>query len=473
MNKFSFFALVLIMNLSSVSLRAVPLSEPVAKVEAFACDTGKVLRETSGLLFENKGQTFLLTSYFLISGLSSSNCFRFRVAGQMQEAKIFKADWSRDALVLSSSQHLAGVKTLSELIEGGAFLEKTVTLVGYLSEDQALASYEFTVLSSKTKRFNIPALASAIEVEGQPIDEGFVGSIAFGKKGNWLGMTSREYLKMVPGTSTYPMEWKTGSQESQQSLILIPAVFLSSWLNQVLENPDSITSMAVEISPGVFSSGELRFELSCPNPDDPESPVGPIGGAEGVGVGGETKSLPFCKALVSAETSVQTPWPFPSKMPWVQKTKALLEQEPKLKLRYFTNRNLNGILFRVPFWSVGGLLKNFSMADYTPVTWSEKGNEKKQIRMLAERGLELTRALYPMQTFTLEVPLLLRELYFQFQVMASEESHDSYLKSDLTWVCDPEGAYRWAWMQLKQYGKEQTGELLSVLNQLPPLLENN
>lgn len=448
----------------------------VVRTALKSCGGDSTLRESTGILFREGGRTFAMTSYFLSLGEVGPHCIQVTFKGKKYPAQIAASDWSRDLILLELPALSEELPLLAELTQATSS-EKVFLTALPRGKDYPSVS-EFALLTAKSTRFSIPTYTNAIELQGTELDSGAVGGFVSDGAGHWVGMVSREYLKLTPGSATHPTEWTGISGEEANHLIVLPAQSLSSWaLGKIhgfsKENPLAVESVT-EKGKSLFSSGPLRFGLVCPSPDDPESPLGPIGGSEGVGIGGESNSIPFCKANLTLESLTQTPWPFPARLPWVNSLLPSLNGSGKFRVRYFVQRKSTGQLVRVPFWTIGGLFRGFSNPALTSITWHDTNSipaeltpQWKRIRGLAKQGLPIVMDLYKVEIFSAGVPSLLREVYFQLQVLSSEEAPQISMKRDLAPLAGEKGPHQWEWQILSKAGHGgEVSELLKILGML-------
>jgi hypothetical protein len=380
-------------------------------VTSRSCGAGAAL-ETSGVPLLYRGQTYTLTSAWGVLEEESGICHEVfdPTSGKTMPARLAALDWAA-GFALLETPGLAAEHDLDSFTSALPSAPQLDT-VGF----SAAGSKELRkgrVVASKSTRHHLPALPYSYEVLSDRIDRGFIGAPVYGKTLD--GIVSGQWLELVAGTYSRIREWKTASNATPNHLFVIPMSLIRESLKAGLPKRVSFQPAASKLGDRLsIFIGKHKWEVTCPvgAGEPPLDGIGPIGGGEGVGVGGSMKGTETCTSRVEAQSAVplETPSYFPAAF-----TADLEKHLPSgpLRLPFLTSRNAGGHFARVPFFTA-------------PHFFNELARGKRQWVLLAESPAPLTGAT-PYENLALENAKLKSLLVDSYPLIAErEDDRDDY-----------------------------------------------
>lgn len=365
--------------------------------------------------------------------------------GKSYGTKEVSNDWAYGLSLfeVTQSMPLEGVPSFEDFFSPPVVAEEGI--IGFSSSQSEFQTIPARLLQLTGKRHTLPWVGTSIEAKAIGKDPSFQGSVFF--SGAFGGIVSRQYLKLVPGSSTRVFEWKRTNLDSQSIFyIVIKWEEVSAWVQSIL----SPTITEVSFSAQGLSSGALQFFLHCPpEPEKPGTGPNPIGGPDGVGIGGEGSWVPPCEVEISKASVISSRWPYEHLKNWYADTVIQTNNGSKLKLQFFTFReNGTSRLSRMPIYSHSEMAKLFKNPSYTPIVSRLKPDESisPDLKALRETSVQLlvkaeaAYAKYP----DLSISALLRGLHMLGNVLNSDQWKTATVE-DIIRFQDQKGEYYAAW----------------------------
>lgn len=349
---------------------AVGPAQEVVKVSSRYCGIGELVFAGTGILFEESGHHYVLTSEHVLLHGNAGICHSVRngaIGTRRAELKI--ADWGMGLALLEIPGTLPfRPRGLAEgLPERGIRAGEAVMMAGFPWESPSLfIDTHGSILQPGSSRHLMPSVASLIELEGAHGEFGMSGGPVYAEDGaSVIGILSHQYLSLVPGQKTRVGELNQPLPVIANNLLVIPAPAVREWLIGYFADPERFLpgfvkdpAEQIERKEAVYAAG-LRFEARASG----ATPVGGIGGAEGVGglsghggaegvgglsghggaegVGGQGTGSPAVSVHVTLDSGNHpTQWYLPALGDWVEslRGKALLPWN-RLEIPYFLFRD--------------------------------------------------------------------------------------------------------------------------------------
>lgn len=339
----------------------------VAQLKTFDCAKPSSAWSSEVLLFEQNSVTYALASERRVIPSSDQTlyCHEIEFLGKKYDAKYVNSNWGLGVALLSVSTSLTH-ESLPVLPPAKLKSGKPIEIVS------SQKSVTGKLLSAKSDRHAIPDEDFVYEIWGGLVNTTQVGAPVLYQdkatsKSYWLGTLSHQYLKIVSGSPTRLEEWKTSDTQYENHLVVISSESISQWVSDVMANSyqSAFHVSAQDRLNGVdrITAGKLIFEELCPSAKTATVVTGdyPIGGADGVGIGGSIQTSRMCKLSLSVDTtSVNREFPVSGFKNWQQDVMSELKSNSNLdsEIWYLTKRN--SISNQLERWSFGLLSEFFT-----------------------------------------------------------------------------------------------------------------
>lgn len=204
------------------------------------------------------------------------------------------------------------------------------------------------ILSTRSDRHMLPALARTWEWKTDLPPPSPVGRWVRQEQATWLAMASHQYLEMRPGRKTRLDAWApTAAPKGSGHLVLIPGEVILSWVRSALagqlgirfsKDPDQEWLQ----EPRWMAAG-LAFEADCPPAKEGQEPpmTGdyPIGGGDGVGIGGSTTQDRQCllKVRKAEQGAREAAFPLPAREDWLNAVRSQLKTQDEVTVWYWAH----------------------------------------------------------------------------------------------------------------------------------------
>ena len=233
---------------------------PVVKIQSSRCDE-EVVYKGSGLLFQNTGKTYVLTSdHVLLHGKKGFCQTIWNSELDEQKAVFLVADWGKGLALLevpglTPKSSWPSLTQLTEVVplQNGDPVEVTGFPFG---SEKLLKDRNGRVLDLKSQKHLFVELDDLIEIQGAHGEFGMSGAPVFSQDSQFAGVLSHQGL--IPG-----------SAKLNGNLLAIPAVAVSAWLKRYFNDPEHFALTFFE-DPGTqlikwdeVHSGEMTFTFSC------------------------------------------------------------------------------------------------------------------------------------------------------------------------------------------------------------------
>lgn len=429
-------------------------SAHVARLSVGTCGSDGLpadpVTRSSGLMFTDQSRVFVVTSEAFAFENEAKPCIAVERAGGKWSATRVAVDWGRGlALVEAVGASAAGLPTKSALA-GEAIPDAAKLLVaGYPLKSDALRTDENGVwLTGDSLRHGIALLDRVGEVQGAFVDSGMVGGGIWRKEGGFVGMLAHQYLKIVPGGKSRVLDWDGKAGHWERHLVAIRAGELFAWLEKALGG-DPIGALSPLTrnpkDPSKVGAGGVDFALDCPEGSGGGDGGGPVGGADGVGVGGDGSGTAFCKVKLSESVSTVA-WPLEEQRPWITSMKEALKQG-SVETVFFIQRTAR-LMERVPLYTLGDFVKKLRLPLLTPVTIvpaeAHPPSEIRERLLLKGKDVSEGGKTFAKWLDSSWVGELLRETYFLLRTLESDE-WSKLSAGDWHQLADKEGRFKQSW----------------------------
>lgn len=284
--------------LISVALSSAAFStsiETVVKVHSFACDT-KVGIETSGVPITFRGKPYILTSQWGVLEESSNVCTEVfsRSRNEATPATLAYFDWASGTALLETKGTFDSVydfDTGTPSVPSG----NDRKIMGFPKGQGNLVSIRGRVTSAKSTRHHFAALPTVNELASEKIDSGMVGAPYYNN--GLQGIVSSLWIEIIPGAKARINEWKTAGTEQARQFMALPIELLQERFKTLSESRITFQSMESKLGDRKdFYTKGIHWKLNCPvlTTGEPPNTIGPIGGPDGVGIGGSMKGTETC-----------------------------------------------------------------------------------------------------------------------------------------------------------------------------------
>lgn len=332
-------------------------------IRSSLCGTDRAL-DTSGTLVRYQGKNFVLTSAWGVLEESTGVCHDVRAAGddKTHSARLALLDWAGGFALLEVDGLTADVD-----LEAALPTELPSLEIKSVSGDGSERAGR--IAATKSTRHHFPALPSAYEVGTERLGTAFIGAPVYGA--HLYGIVSSQYVEIIPGSRALIHEWKTAEDRLANHIFVIPLTQIQARLKKLeLEHPSSFQPAETKLNKrDTFYLGPFKWLLHCP-PDagkPPKDGIGPIGGADGVGVGGSMKGTETCSIEVEAQTEVSLEIPDFVSAQQIKDWKEQTGDGRKLQIPFLFGRNPGKQFARYPFFSLPHLMMELRHSKYTPI----------------------------------------------------------------------------------------------------------
>jgi hypothetical protein len=293
--------------------------------------------ESTGFIFSHNGKTFVLaSSEFVLNG--DSYCHSVSLPSQAtSKLKLLRYDWSTGLALLSGGVELNAVATPLVVAK-----QKILERVSWRTNAAG------TVVAAQSQRHHYPGITLTFEIKSSGASRETVGSALTNAKGEIVGFLGNFFIEEIPGKTSRVSRWTMASKDLSPNLVAIPADIVVQWLTKV--NSAGWTPMAQIIPDDQLKGvrrihfGNLFFTEDCPPPDSEigSDPDYPIGGNEGIGIGGDSSSMPGCNFEVSkAGRSAGDP---SHRAPWLVQLNSYLDRGITVKIQNAFYRDEDNLL---------------------------------------------------------------------------------------------------------------------------------
>jgi len=298
---FTFFLL-----LANLSLIAHPLDlRSSVQTRSGFCKEGSSELNGTGLAFRAGDQILILGSER--RGYSSSAqlfCHQVTFAdGSKANAEFVSAEWGLGLFLWKIEANHAvgparGLLSLEDISIGTLPAGSHIYRLGQTGAGR--------VLSPNSHRAPFPLASSLIEIAHFPIPFEAVGGAMTDAKGNWVGLLTNQYLKLVSGGVTQTEEWEPDQGSNEDNPVVLPAADAKTWVTNhftSLPLPEFLvapTDRRTKQNRIIYR--DFAWEFSCLRSSNSRSANShPIGGSvvepgnDGVGIGGGLARHNYCE----------------------------------------------------------------------------------------------------------------------------------------------------------------------------------
>lgn len=265
------------------------------KVTSSPCLTGSPRFEGSGLLFQEQGRVFVVTSeHVLIHDSSSRICHMISSArGDSQRAQLIRADYFNGLALLELASSDSNSAVPLEILRSPVpAIGESLTALGYPAASNQLAvQSQGQLTSAQSLRALIPGVKAMIEADGLLVEFGMSGGLLVANKDSrFVGIITHQYLKREAGHPTNVGE--IGGENSVRPgdlAFAIPAAQVADWIQATLTasaKQDWIRRPQSQLQ----AVEEICFQVLCFSMTQKKAAeVLEIGGrgGDGAGVGGD------------------------------------------------------------------------------------------------------------------------------------------------------------------------------------------
>ncbi len=413
--------------------------------------------EGTGLLVRTQNKTFVVTSQSATYSADPRICHRGKSEGYKGKLQLVSKDWRHGLSLLELEGDLPSEQavdltalTIDEPEESAPLLT-----FGFPTHSDEAISANGILITTKSTRHGIPFLGRAIESFKMRVDVGRVGGPVWTASGSLLGILSDNYLKVVPGAPTPLRVWDRVDGHQEDFLITIPINEVKKWVRDTLSGelkPLFKTSVDDELEGKVrVIAGGLSFSELLP-PTDPSSPSAgdfPIGGAEGVGTGGDSSIL-AAKFRIERVAGKAEVFPFPELVSWQQSELKNLAEYGKAEIPFVFKKDVavTGDWEHKTFRTLGELVRSLARGGYLIPSIYERSGSPEIDALKAEARKSAQYATYYALHGTFckdeRVLYLLRQIYIVSKVIESDEK-DRITKEEIDALLDFNGKYKTAW----------------------------
>lgn len=267
----------------------------------------------SGLAFERAGQIYVvLSERAQLAGDASAFRQSVAVGSKTFGAEIVATDWSRGIALwrVAAGSDLQVSGDLFAPAQPG-FPKSKVQVTGVPKDDlnpmtQPMGLSPPLVISASSDRHAYFGLNTVLEVIQVKVDSGYAGGLVRASDGQWLGLVSSQYLQLMGAKPTQLFEWDAGHvNQVANHVVVIPAQDVVNFVTAALSGtfqPVALQSGRDRVSgKSRVTVGALEFQEICPPAAAPAPMDGtfPIGGSEGIGIGGSYTMGRKCRLAVS------------------------------------------------------------------------------------------------------------------------------------------------------------------------------
>ncbi len=335
--------------LCSFFAAAVIAAPSTVKIRSGLCGASASLT-TSGVPIVFDGKTYVLTSSWGILEEATGVCHEITDGkGATYQGALAALDWALGYALLEAP----GLTVTEDFVSASALpTAGDLEIQGYSTAGTAETKHG-RIVASKSSRHHFPSLDYSFEVLADRLPSAFIGAPVYGK--SLEGILSAQWLEIVAGTYSKIREWKTGSTETPNHFFVIPLALIRANLQNGLPKRTTFQPASTKLGDrSILFTGAYKFGLKCPVGAGlpPADGVGPIGGGDGVGVGGSMKGAETCTASLSKQKEITLATPKFLPHAFVKDLTTPLSSGGVLDFPFLSTRSAGTKLARVPFFSV-------------------------------------------------------------------------------------------------------------------------
>jgi len=298
---------------------------------------------SSGVPVTFRGKTYVLTSTWGILEETTA-CHRIDDGGAQVAATLAALDWATGYALLEAPG-------LSASVDIDDFKDTVPS-----AEDldiEGPQTKKGRVVASKSTRHHMPGLAFTFEMLADRMPSAYAGAPIYGKTLD--GILSAQWIEVVAGSYSRIREFKGQGTETPNHFFVIPMALIRQSLQAGLPKRTTFQSAAEKLGDrAALLVGKHKWETFCPVNAGlpPKDGVGPIGGGDGVGVGGTMKGAETCTSRVTlqSEMTLETPALYPAA--FQTDLDRSLKPGEALLLPFLHSRNVGGYISRVAYFSM-------------------------------------------------------------------------------------------------------------------------
>ena len=282
-------------------------NSPVVSIDLAACG-GSLQQKYSGFIVKIRDQDYVISTSWAQLSRSSAKTGCEVVSGEQGVLK------TRPVV----TDHLAGLSLFLVLDPvADSFTSTPSSGIEFQTADGQLKRISGNILLQQSRRHSIPNLATCLEWKS---NQGILPAQVLGAPlwnvGSWVGLVSHQYMEQPKGRPLQVFPWNLQSNESHDHLVVIPKDAILRWIDaQLAQILEPVIWPAEKQLQGVATwiAGDYQFSADCPSATGtPASGHYPIGGHDGIGIGGGDLQQASCKiqSTKSATTSAWSPVDF-------------------------------------------------------------------------------------------------------------------------------------------------------------------
>jgi len=429
---------------------------PVVRVDLSHCQL-QGASQFSGLLIHHGAKTYVVTSSWAQMSAATPGPRCEKVWSENGEVRITPI----------ATDHVAGL-ALYEVLDGIGVLpspspepENEAASI-WILQGQGPRARDGAIVINGSRRHQLPRWDRVLEWQGVAVSPEVIGAGVWKNK-KWLGLVSHQYLELVPGAKTKIHRWDLAAARPQNHLVLISSADIEAWMQTQLAHPQEPVLWAAEDQRrGVdrWSVGDLLVTAKCPEAADP-NPGGqyPIGGNDGVGIGGDSIENKACRMSVS-RSQTPSPWLPKSLQSWQAEAATDLLALIKIDFWYALGRDAKGPL-RDYFFSVESFVK-LALDDHKKYLDIRAKAPPVELQELNAKALKLQQdSLHCYQVLFIReanVQELVRKLFF-VSLLSQSPAWRHLSSDDMKNVMDAKGDFAEGWKMLSWIGACDTPQL--------------
>lgn len=339
-------------------------------IKSSLCDKKEFL-VSSGTPVKYRGNHFILTSSWGILEEQDA-CHEITTEnGQSVSGKLRVLDWAAGFALLEVPA-LPGELDLAEIPDTVPSSE--VKTMGYSAKEEKFLERGGGIAATKSTRHHFPGNPTVYELGTEKLSRSFVGAPVSG--GHLYGIVSSQWIEILAGTKARIHEWENTSVKEVPHVLVISI----PQIKKRLENYNWEKRTTFQPAPSKLAkrdalyTGSFHWNLDCPPGagEPPKDGIGPIGGTDGVGMGGTFKGTETCTAEVRLQKD--TALLQPDFLTAVQITD--LEKNLKdrvLRVPYLFGRDPGQNFARYPFLTLPQFLTELRTSKLTPIYIVKEG----------------------------------------------------------------------------------------------------
>lgn len=346
-------------------LLSYPLSATV-KLKSFLCDTKEGL-ESTAIPVRYKEKNYLLTSPWGVLEEEKGICHEFTESNSTKAftATLTYLDWGFGIALLSHEENLEPIFDFDK--ETPTAGTTNLRAEGFPKGKMGLEERKTRVVAAKSSRHHFPSLPKAMEVGTDSVDSGFVGAPVYAEK--LVGMITSQWVELIPGAKARVNEWKPQQKETSRHLIVLPLSAIGERIKSLKQYSSTFEPAHSKLGDrSTFYVGGVKWKLVCPKEagKPPKDGIGPIGGADGVGIGGNMKGTETCSLQTEAQKEIFLSTPDFIPAPLLE-TFEKIHKQGDSSVPFLYARDVGDNFVRLPFLSIPEFLKIISEGEKLPV----------------------------------------------------------------------------------------------------------